>query len=84
MIQVFQPINGGAKLVFERGARTGFEYWGNVILQNNAAIGTDGNYHATATKLWRWDGAKYDLLATVPYKQRLEALAKLEHEATKK
>jgi hypothetical protein len=80
VIQVFHIVKGGAKLVFERGARAGFEYWGDTILQNDAAIGADGNYHATTTKLWRWDGERYKLLATVPYGRRLFELGVLEQQ----
>lgn len=74
-------VKGGAKLVFNEGARGGFEYWHDVILRNDAAIGADGNYHATRTKLWRWDGERYKLLATVPYGQPLRELARLEAES---
>lgn len=84
VIQAFHIVRGGVNLIFERGARAGFEYWGNMILQNNAAIGTDGNYHATTTKLWQWDNKQYKLVATVPYDQRLYVLAKLESEGKSK
>lgn len=84
VMQAFQPVKGGAKLVFERGARAGFEYWGNMILQNNAAIGRDGNYHPTTTAVWQWNGNQYKLLTTVPYAGRLNALAGLEGEAGSK
>jgi hypothetical protein len=79
--EVFHLVEGGAKLVFNEGARGGFEYWHEVILQNDAALGADGNYHATTTKLWGWDGERYKLLATVPYGQRLRELARLEAES---
>jgi hypothetical protein len=81
VIQAFRLVKGGAKLVFNEGARGGFEYWHEVILQNDAALGADGNYHATTTKLWGWDGERYKLLATVPYGQRLRELARLEAES---
>lgn len=72
---------GGVDMIFNKGARGGFEYWHNVILRTGAAIGSDGNYHSTTTQLWQWDGRQYKLVATVPYNQRLKALAKLQREA---
>lgn len=84
VVQVFHLDANGARLVFSKGSRGGAEYWGGVILLDDAAIGSDGNYHFTATELWQWNGNQFKLVATVPYAQRLEALAKLEHKGTKK
>jgi hypothetical protein len=81
VVEVFHVANGRAAMVFSHGARAGFEYWRDAILVNNAALGKDGVYHSTTTDIWRWNGTAYKLIATVPYKTRLEALARLMHGA---
>ncbi len=78
VVEVFHVGQGGVRLVFKHGSRAGPEYWDSSILINNAAIESDGNYHNTTTEIWKWEGRSYRLLATVPYRQRLEALARLE------
>lgn len=79
VVEAFHLRKGGAKLVFSRGSRAAPEYWDNSILINNAALAADGNYRNTTTEIWHWDGERYRLVATVPYSDRLKALAKLEH-----
>jgi hypothetical protein len=81
VVEVFHVENGRATLVFSDGARAGFDFWRDAILVNNAALGKDGSYHSTTTEIWRWNGTAYKLIATVPYKTRLEALARLMHGA---
>lgn len=80
VVEAFHVGKGGVKLVFSKGARGGFDYWNNVIMPINAALGADGNYHPTTVDLWEWDGEEYRLLETVPYDKRLEALARVAHE----
>jgi len=80
VVEVFHLVENGARMVFNEGARAGFEFWHTTILLNDAAMGTDGNYQATTTQIWKWDGNQYKLVTTVPYNRRIEALAKLSDE----
>ncbi|MGH9396819.1 MAG: hypothetical protein ACRD18_08205 [Terriglobia bacterium] len=84
VVQAFRLVKGGAEVVFNQGARAGFEFWNNTILQSNAAIGPDGNYHTTTTQIWEWKGQQYQSVGTVPYAERLGALTRLSHEAENK
>jgi hypothetical protein len=79
VVDVFHVANGRAALVFSHGSNGGFEYWDDAIVRNNAALGPDGRYHYTTSDIWRWNGTEYKLIATLPYRQRVEALAKLPH-----
>lgn len=84
VFQVFQLMKGGARLVLDKSGWAAIEYWHSTVLVSESAKGPNGEYHYTTTGLWQWNGKQYNLAATVPYSRRLEALARLEHEAKKK
>lgn len=84
VFQVFHLVRGGATLVFEKSGWARIETWHSTVLVDHSAKGSEGKYHYTTTEFWQWNGKQYKLAATASYSQRLEALAKLDHEAGSK
>lgn len=85
MTRVFELTSGGARLVLERGTHLPPEFILGGILINAGWVPVDGRCCTAArTEIWTWAGNQYRLTATVPFDERYEALATLEHGASKK
>lgn len=75
-VRVFYLTPQKVTLVLERGAKSQPEFAWDAILVNG--INDSGQ-----TEIWTWTGEKYKLAATVPFKQRYDALQKLPPSAWK-
>ncbi len=83
-VKAFRLENSKALLVFDRGAETQPEFpWGTILLNVGKVLQANDSYYPKETEIWTWTGQTYKLAATVPFKQRYDALQKLPPSAWK-
>lgn len=83
--RVFGVSAKGVHLLLERGTHLPPEFTLDGILINSGWVPVgDRCCTADKTEIWARTQGGYSLIATVPFGERYEALAKLEHEAKKK